>query len=76
MEYMLYIILGIIIGLSLSIMWKSKTTTVGVIQVDHKSGLCKVCITSDDLANTKCKKAVFKIDHNITIRENNNDYNE
>ena len=70
----LFIILGILIGLLLSQFIFGKY--VGIIEVDHKTKLCKIRITSADLDNKHCKKVIFKVVHTANIRDENIDYNE
>lgn len=73
-----YLFMGIFTGIILckiiSILGSSSAT--GTISVDHESGLCRFFISSNDLSKKNCKKAVFIVDHNAIIRDENNDYNE
>ena len=66
MEY-LFLVGGIILGIVISIIFKSKNKIYGVIEVDHNTDMCKVHITSDELSNPNSKKAIFVIDHDGKI---------
>lgn len=74
-EY-LYFLIGIIIGIIFMVLKNKIKQTQGIIQVDEKKNLCRILVTSADLSNFKCKKVLFKVEHNIDIRDNNTDYNE
>ena len=54
---------GILIGLII----EKHSKICGVIDVDHRTEMCKVRITSADLSNRKSKTAVFKINHDAII---------
>lgn len=72
----IYILIGIIIGISIIKIINNFQMVIGVIEVDHESNLCRIRISRPDLSDFTKTKAVFKICHNATIRENNTDYNE
>lgn len=69
--FIYYLILGIIIGVILSIIFiniKNRYSIItGVIEVDIQSNLCKFHITSSELSNLKTKKAMFKVIHNVDL---------
>ena len=72
----LHFLLGFVVGITLFKIISLLTSAAGIISVDHESGLCRVFISSEDLSNRSCKKAVFKVEHDAVIRDDNNDYNE
>lgn len=39
----------------------------GVIDVDHKNNLCVARVTSNDLAERRPKKVMFKVNHNANL---------
>lgn len=63
------LLMGIIIGIVVRKIIEKRHKVIGVVQVDHETGLCKFCITSEDLANIKCKKVLLNVDHNAIITE-------
>ncbi len=58
---------GVIGGFILSKLIRRHSKICGVIDVDHRTEMCKVRITSADLSNRKSKTAVFKINHDAII---------
>ena len=63
----LFFILGLLIGIVLTIICSHSKIKHGTIDVDEKTGLCRVRIESNYLSNQKIKKAVFKVNHKVTI---------
>ena len=63
----LYVIVGIIVGIAIHKVFDIFTSIVGLIEVDHNTGLCNIRITSDELSDVKNKKAIFKLNHNAII---------
>lgn len=41
--------------------------TYGIIEVDHKNNLCVARVTSNDLAERRPKKVMFKVNHNANL---------
>ena len=39
----------------------------GVIEVDHRNNLCVARLTSNDLAERRPKKVMFKVNHNANL---------
>ena len=72
----IYILIGIVIGISITKIFEVFERTIGVIEVDHNSKLCRVRIARPDLSDYTKTKAIFKIDHNAIVREDNTYYNE
>lgn len=72
----IFVLLGIALGYILKIIVDNRKTIVGEIDVDHNTEQCLIKITSNDLANRRCKKVVMTVNHNARIRVNNSDYNE
>lgn len=58
---------GAAIGSILSIIFRKRDETYGIIDVDHNTEQCKIHITSKELSNRKNKKAVFMINHDAYI---------
>lgn len=67
--YFLFLIIGGIFGFIISIIINQKKNIIyGYIDVDSKSGLCKVHISSDQLENPKVKHVLFTVNHNISLK--------
>lgn len=64
---LLFFVLGAITGFIISIIFKTRSKTYGVIEVDHNTQQCKFRITSADLSNRGTKKAIFKVNHDVQI---------
>ena len=65
---LLYIFIGLLIGIIISVLYfKFNIKTVGYIDVDIQSNLCKVHISTDDLSNNKTKKAIFRVNHEVKV---------
>ena len=62
MEY-IFLILGIIVGLTLSFIFKFREKTYGYIEIDHNNGLCRFKVTNGELADKKVKKVLFVVNH-------------
>ena len=60
---------GVIVGTVVTTIFKNSKRTCGIIEVDHSNNLCKVHITSAELSDRKTKKAIFKIDHEANISQ-------
>lgn len=63
----LYFIGGIIVGILIMTIINIRKTIYGIIDVDTKTGMCRVHISSSELSNPKCKKVMFKINHDADI---------
>lgn len=66
MEF-IFALIGIIIGFSAAMIYKSRERIHGVIHVDHKTEQCIFSITSSELTNRDKKIAVFVINHDAEI---------
>lgn len=72
MEYfvpIIFFVLGFIIGQILIKISVGKERVTGVVQIDHSSGLCRFRVEDETLSDLKCKKVVFRVDHNAIINE-------
>lgn len=58
---------GAVGGVLIGFIIEKHSKICGVIDVDHRTGMCQVRITSADLSNRKSKTAVFKINHDSVI---------
>ena len=67
MEILFYITLGTIIGAILEAVISCKDKIYGFIDVDQHTGMCKIRISSEEIANRKNKKAIFIINHDANI---------
>lgn len=66
MEF-IFLIGGVILGVILTLIYKSRERIHGVINIDHNTEQCTFSITSDQLTNRKNKIAVFYINHDAKI---------
>lgn len=64
---LLYLAGGVFIGAAFCAFLENRTKSHGVIEVDHNTEQCKVCMTSVDLSNRKTKKVLFKVNHDANI---------
>lgn len=55
--------LGVILGIATANIFFNRTMIGGVIQVDNRSNLCKVHISTTELSNLKTKKVMFNVVH-------------
>ena len=58
---------GVVLGIILTLLYKSRERIHGVIHVDHKTEQCIFSLTSNDLSDRTKKIAVFVINHNAEI---------
>ncbi len=71
MLYFAIYLLGIIIGVIITVIHYNFEKINGVIVVDHKTEQCVIKTLSQDLTDIRKKRAVFYIDHNGKLpREN------
>lgn len=54
---------GALLGSIFTTLFKDRSETYGIIEIDHTYEECKVHLTSRELLNRKKKKAIFEIDH-------------
>lgn len=66
MEF-LYFIGGVLLGIVFMKIHSARERIYGVIEVDHETEQCKVCITSEELSDPKKKIASFVIKHDAKI---------
>lgn len=67
MEILFYITIGTIIGAILEAVISCKDKIYGFIDVDQHTGMCRLRISSEEIANRKNKKAIFIINHDANI---------
>lgn len=67
MLYAIIFLIGIIIGIAIRKGIESFSKIYGIIEIDERTQMCKVKITSSELGNLKTKKAMFKIIHGSKI---------
>lgn len=53
-----------------------RTKTVGILDVDTQTKLCRIRMTSDEVANPQIKKVLLTVKHDVPVRVEDNDYNE
>lgn len=63
----LLLICGFIAGFVIKMIIDAHRTAIGVIDVDHRTEMCRVKITSSDLSKIQCKTALFRVNHNAKI---------
>ena len=66
MEIIFYIVF-FLFGILIDRFILRKEEVHGKVYIDEKTGLCRFKLESDDIANLKTKKAVFKIYHNSRV---------
>jgi hypothetical protein len=66
MEFIFFMI-GIIVGIVFMVFRQKNEKIHGIVHVDHETESCIFSITSDQLADTSKKRAVFFINHNAQI---------
>lgn len=58
---------GVIVGITFTMIFKSRERIHGMIHIDHNTEQCVFNITSDQLSNRKKKIAVFYINHDAEL---------
>lgn len=66
MEY-LFLLIGVILGIIGTLIFKSRERIHGVVHIDHKTEQCIFSITSEELQKPSKKIAVFYINHDAEI---------
>lgn len=69
MGYVVTLIVGILIGIVISVISTKEEKIYGVIEIDHHSQQCRSRITSDELLDRKTTKAVFEVTHDAIISQ-------
>lgn len=64
---LLYFIGGIVLGVIIMLIHRSRERIHGIVHVDHDTEQCIFSLTSDQLSNRKKKIAVFVINHDAKI---------
>lgn len=65
--HLIFGILGGILGATITNLVYKHIYVAGLIEVDDRSNLCKVHVTSTELANKKTKKVLFNVVHNVDL---------
>ena len=68
MEF-IFFVLGIVVGIIFMNMKHKNEIIHGIVHVDHKTESCIFSITSNQLADTSKKLAVFVINHDAQISQ-------
>ena len=63
----IYILLGIIVGICIIKIIDIFKKVQGTITVDHESGLCSVFISTDKLTKTSTKRVIFEVRHDAIL---------
>lgn len=73
MMYVLFTILGIIIGAMIRTMFYNSELIHGVIDVDHNTKLCRFHISSQEISNYETKTVKFLVNHNAKLEMDTRD---
>lgn len=66
MEF-IFFVGGVVLGIILTLIHKSREKIHGVIHIDHNTEQCVFCLTNEELSNRKTKTAVFVVNHDATL---------
>lgn len=58
---------GLILGIVLTMIYRSRERIHGIIHIDHNTEQCIFSLTSEELMNRKKKIAVFVMNHEANI---------
>lgn len=65
---------GILIGIAFSLITRTianlKYVSWGVLKVDRRRNICKVCLDSQDIVKKKTKRVILRIEHNANLPQN------
>ena len=64
---LLYFIGGVILGVIIMLIHRSRERIHGIVHIDHNTEQCIFSLTSDQLSDRKKKIAVFVINHDAKI---------
>ncbi len=67
--YVILLVVGILIGIRIRSVMSRNEKVVGVVQIDHETGLCRFSVTKEQLSDLKCNKVVFTVEHNAVITD-------
>ncbi len=67
--YIILLVVGILIGIRIRSVMNRNERVVGVVQIDHETGLCRFLITKEQLSDLKCNKVLFTVEHNAVITD-------
>lgn len=67
MDVLIPYLIGVIIGIILTVLYYKKNRIAGIIDVDHELGTCRFHLSSDDLANRRNTKVIFTINHDADL---------
>lgn len=65
--YIIILGIGVFIGIGIRSHIGRDEKVVGVVQIDHETGLCRFLVEKDNLSNPNCRKVVFKVEHDAVI---------
>ena len=66
MEF-LFFIGGVILGVVITLIYRSRERIHGIVHVDHNTEQCMFSVTSNELSNRNKKIVVFLINHNAEL---------
>ena len=71
MDFMYVILLGvgILIGIRIRSVMNRNEKVVGVVQIDHETGLCRFLVTKEQLSDLNCRKVTFNVEHDAVITD-------
>lgn len=72
MEF-IFLLIGVIIGVITTRSHFGKKHIYGHIDVDSKTGQCRIHLSSNDLENKQIKRAILFVNHDIDIPVQNDD---
>lgn len=67
MDYISYVI-GVICGIIIMFIINRKKKIYGIIDVDKKTGLCRIHISSNDLGDSTVKHVLFVVNHDAELK--------
>ena len=67
MIYFLIFLGGVLVGSIIANILRFEFTSFGILAVDTKNCMCKVLLSAEEIAQSKKKKVVLKINRDIDI---------
>ena len=65
--YIIILGIGVFIGIGIRSHIGRDEMAIGVVQIDHETGLCRFLVDKDTLSDIHCRKVVFKVEHDAVI---------
>lgn len=59
----IFLVIGVIIGITSTLIFTRRNTIYGVVQVNHTDQLCGVLLNSEEVMDRKIRKAILKVNH-------------